>query len=63
MKVQSLRELRDEMRAVAQGKQPAQKDAANPSFESAEALQLQRLQNSENRALLAELAKPSGPKG
>jgi len=39
MKVQSLRELRDEMRAVAQGEQPAQKDASSPSFESTEALQ------------------------
>lgn len=69
MKVQSLRELRDEMRAVAQGRQAAPKDAASPSFESAEALL--RLLNSENRALLAlidsahpqslaELAKLSG---
>lgn len=51
MKIQSLRQLRDEMRAVARGAQPAPADAASPSFESAEALL--RLLNPENRALLA----------
>ena len=60
MKVQSLRELRNEMRAFAQGEQPAQKEAASPSFESPEALQ--RLQNSENRRCLP-IPKPCGPKG
>ena len=51
MKIQSLRELRDEMRAVAQGRQAVPKHAANPGFENAEALL--RLLSPENRALLA----------
>lgn len=51
MKIQSLYQLRDEMRAIAQGRQPAGEDSSSPSFESAEALL--RLLTPENRALLA----------
>jgi len=50
-KVQSLKNLEAEMRAVARGERPAPKDAALPSFESVDALM--RLLTPENRVLLA----------
>lgn len=50
-KIQNLRSLEDEMRAVARGETPAPADAAVPSFESVEALA--RLLTAENRRLLA----------
>jgi len=50
-KVQSLRSLREEMKAVARGERPAPVNAASPSFNSVEALV--RLLTPENRELLA----------
>jgi predicted transcriptional regulator len=50
-KVQSLRSLRDEMKAVARGEKPAPVDAALPSFNSVDAVI--RLLTPENRQLLA----------
>ena len=50
-KIQGLRELRDEMKAVVRGTRPAPADAASPSFNSVEALV--RLLTPENRRLLA----------
>jgi predicted transcriptional regulator len=50
-KVQSLRSLRNEMKAVARGERPAPSDAAKPSFNSVDALA--RLLTPENRELLA----------
>jgi predicted transcriptional regulator len=50
-KVQSLRSLRDEMKAVARGERPAPADAAKPSFNSVDAVV--RLLTPENRRLLA----------
>ena len=50
-KVQSLRSLRDEMKAVARGEKPAPPDAARPSFNSVDAVI--RLLTPENRRLLA----------
>lgn len=50
-KIQSLRSLRDEMKAVARGERPARADAAKPSFNSVEAVV--RLLTPENRELLA----------
>ncbi len=50
-KVQSLRSLRDEMKAVVRGERPAPADAGKPSFNSIEALV--RLLTPENRRLLA----------
>ena len=50
-KVQSLRSLRAEMKAVARGERSAPADAAKPSFNSVEALV--RLLTPENRQLLA----------
>lgn len=50
-KVQSLRSLRDEMKAVARGEKPAPFDAGKPSFNSIDALV--RLLTPENRQLLA----------
>lgn len=50
MKVQGMKGLIAEMRAVARGETPAPKDAALPSVESAEALI--RLLTPENRSLL-----------
>jgi predicted transcriptional regulator len=50
-KVQSLRSLRDEMKAVARGEKPAPTDAALPSFNSVDAVI--RLLTPENRQLLA----------
>jgi predicted transcriptional regulator len=50
-KVQNLRSLRDEMKAVARGERPAPADAAIPSFNSVDAVV--RLLTPENRELLA----------
>jgi predicted transcriptional regulator len=50
-KIQSLRSLREDMRAVARGERPAPVDAARPSFNSVEAVV--RLLTPENRRLLA----------
>jgi predicted transcriptional regulator len=50
-KIQSLRSLRKEMKAVARGQRPAPADAAKPTFNSVEALV--RLLTPENRRLLA----------
>ena len=50
-KIQGLRELRDEMKAVVRGTKSAPVDAAAPSFNSVEALV--RLLTPENRRLLA----------
>ena len=50
-KIQSLRSLREEMKAVARGDRLAPADAAKPSFNSVEAIV--RLLTPENRALLA----------
>jgi predicted transcriptional regulator len=50
-KVQSLRSLRNEMKAVARGERRAPPDAAKPSFNSVDAVV--RLLTPENRELLA----------
>jgi predicted transcriptional regulator len=50
-KVQNLRSLREEMKAVARGDRPAPVDAAKPSFNSVDAVV--RLLTPENRQLLA----------
>jgi predicted transcriptional regulator len=50
-KIQSLRSLREEMKAVARGERPAPADAARPSFNSVRALIW--LLTPENRKLLA----------
>jgi predicted transcriptional regulator len=50
-KVQNLRSLREEMKAVARGERPAPADAGKPSFNSVDALV--RLLTPENRQLLA----------
>ena len=50
MKIQSMKDLIKEMRAVARGEIPAPADAAEPSVESAEALL--RLLTPDNRELL-----------
>jgi predicted transcriptional regulator len=50
-KIQNLRSLREEMKAVARGRRPAPTDAAKPTFNSVEALV--RLLTPENRQLLA----------
>jgi predicted transcriptional regulator len=50
-KVQSLRSLRNEMKAVARGERSAPADAAKPSFNSVDAVV--RLLTPENRELLA----------
>jgi predicted transcriptional regulator len=68
-RVQDLRSLRDEMKAVARGERPAPAHAAEPSFNSVDAVV--RLLTRENRELLAiirardpqsvaELARMSG---
>lgn len=49
-KIQSHKDLRNEMKAVARGEKPAPADAARTSFESAEVLL--RLLTPENRMLL-----------
>lgn len=51
IKVQSLRSLREEMKAVARGDRPAVAEAARPSFNSVRAVV--RLLTPENRQLLA----------
>jgi len=51
MKIQSLASLEREMRAVARGERPPPPDAAEPSFNSVDALV--RLLTPENRELLA----------
>jgi predicted transcriptional regulator len=50
MKIQTMKELEAEMRAVARGEREAPRDAASPSIESAGALI--RLLTPENRSLL-----------
>ena len=50
-KIQNLKALRDEMKAVARGEQPAPVDAGKPSFNSVDAVV--RLLTTENRRLLA----------
>lgn len=50
-KVQNLRSLREEMKAVARGERPAPADARKPSFNSVDAMV--RLLTPENRRLLA----------
>ncbi len=50
-KVQNLRSLREEMKAVARGERPAPVDAGKPSFNSVDAVV--RLLTPENRQLLA----------
>jgi predicted transcriptional regulator len=50
-RVQSLRSLREEMKAVAAGHKPARADAAKPSFNSIDAVV--RLLTPQNRRLLA----------
>jgi predicted transcriptional regulator len=50
-KVQNLRSLREEMKAVARGERPAPPDALKPSFNSVEAVV--RLLTPDNRRLLA----------
>ncbi|HTB21776.1 MAG TPA: MarR family transcriptional regulator [bacterium] len=68
-KIQTLKSLRDEMKAVARGERPVPLDAGKPSFNSVEAVV--RLLMPENRELLAvirdqkpqsiaELARMSG---
>ena len=52
-KIQSLRSLRDEMKAVARGERYAPADASRPSFNSVEALV--RLLTTDNRRLLATI--------
>ncbi len=54
-KIQSLRELREEMISVAEGQRPAPADAGQISFESAEAVA--RLLSPENRQLLNVIDK------
>ena len=51
MKIQNLRSLREEMKAVARGERPAPANAAKPSFDSVDVLI--RLLTPENRRLLA----------
>lgn len=52
-KIQSLKSLREQMKAVARGDKSAPADAAKPSFNSIEALV--RLLTRENRKLLATI--------
>lgn len=52
-KIQSLRGLEAEMRAVARGEKAAPKDAASPSFNSVDVLM--RLLTPENRDLMATI--------
>jgi len=51
VKIQSLRTLREEMKAVARGQRRARSDASRPSFNSIEAVV--RLLTPDNRRLLA----------
>jgi predicted transcriptional regulator len=50
-KIQNLRSLREQMKAVARGERPAPADAGKPSFNSVDAMV--RLLTPENRQLLA----------
>jgi predicted transcriptional regulator len=50
MKIQSMKELEAELRAVARGEKAAPRDAAEPSIESIEALM--RLLTADNRRLM-----------
>jgi predicted transcriptional regulator len=50
-RIQSLRSLREEMKAVARGERPAPADAGKPTFNSVEAVV--RLLTPQNRQLLA----------
>lgn len=50
VKIQRHKDLREQMKAVARGEEPAPADAAQPSFESAEVLL--RLLTPDNRELL-----------
>jgi len=52
-RIQTLRSLRDEMKAVARGTRAAPSDAASPSFNSVEVLV--RLLTPENRRLMATI--------
>lgn len=53
IKIQSLRELRDEMKAAVRGQQPAPDGVGHGSFDSVEAVV--RLLTAENRSLLATI--------
>ena len=55
MKIQTLRELRDEMKAVARGDRVPPAQANAPVYESADALL--RLLTPDNRKLLAMIAQ------
>lgn len=52
-RIQDLRSLREEMKAVARGERPAPTDAAKPTFDSA--LAIVRLLTPDNRQLLATI--------
>ena len=52
-RIQDLRSLREEMKAVARGERPAPADAARPTFDSA--LAIVRLLTPDNRQLLATI--------
>ena len=52
-RIQDLRSLREEMKAVARGERPAPADAAKPTFDSA--LAIVRLLTPDNRQLLATI--------
>ncbi|MCC7273014.1 MAG: MarR family transcriptional regulator [Alphaproteobacteria bacterium] len=52
-KIQSHHDLKAQLKAVARGEQPAPADAAQPTFESIEALT--RILTPENRSLLATI--------
>jgi predicted transcriptional regulator len=58
-KVQSLRSLREEMKAVARGERPAPAEASKPSFNSVEAVV--RLLTPDNRRLLADGTRTAEP--
>lgn len=58
-KVQSLRSLREEMKAVARGKGPAPADAGEPSFNSVEAIGSRRSPSSRTASRRKSRGKPS----
>lgn len=60
-KVQSLRSLREEMKAVARGEQPAPADASKPSFKAIEAVRSRR--SSSRRGRVHRVRAPLKPKG
>lgn len=60
-RVQSLRSLREEMKAVARGERPAPAEARKPSFNSVEAVV--RLLTPDNRRLLALIRVSETPIG